>query len=104
MPDFMNPSADLQAGIAAGWAEGQRQIEDMQDEIDRLESECTELRIRAQCLESTLVLVEDQRDAIIAERDAAVARIGVLRTELHYERQQHASTREMLRAKERGNT
>lgn len=42
--------------------------------------------------------------AIIAERDAVVARVGVLRAELHYERQQHASTREMLRAKERGNT
>lgn len=39
---------------------------------------------------------------IIAERDAAVARVSVLRAELNHERQQHASTREMLRALERG--
>ena len=69
MPDFMNPSADLQAGIAAGWAEGQRQIENMQDEIEHLEKELDEQRARAQSLEATLVLTEDQRDAARKERD-----------------------------------
>lgn len=73
MADFMNPSADLQAGIAAGWAEGQRQIEDMQDEIEHLEKELDESRAHAQRLEATLILTEDQRDKALKERDEARA-------------------------------
>lgn len=69
MPDFMNPSADLQAGIAAGWAEGQRQIEDMQDEIEHLEALLDEQRARAQRLEAALVLTEDQRDKTLKESE-----------------------------------
>lgn len=122
-------SADYREGFAAGRDDARAQMDALYDQNYQLESELNQLRARAQRLEAALVLTEDQRDAArkerddwlaalkreqskhletlhaaIAERDAAIARVGVLRAELHYERQQHASTREILRAMERGNT
>lgn len=91
MPDFMNPSADLQAGIAVGWAEGQRQIENMQDEIEHLEASLDEQRARAQRLESTLVLTEDQRDKGIAERDALRNQLDDLQAGMRQWEDEHAS-------------
>ena len=110
MPDLMNPSADLQAGIAAGWSEGQRQIEELIEQIEGLEHELDEAKAHAQRLEAALVLTEDQRDAagaelarlhrahkmqseayrdgasdfwnVVAQRDAAIAERDALRKQL----------------------
>lgn len=46
-----------------------------------LRAELDKLRARTQCLEATLVLTEDQRDAALKERDAMRKQLDELRSD-----------------------